>query len=175
MELYVLRHAIAVPRETEGFRRDSDRPLTAAGSRKLRRVVRGMKALGLFFDRILTSPYLRARQTAEIVANEMGAEKKLEQTSHLAPDGDPRALIRLVNSRCAAGGSVLLVGHEPYLSELISVLVSGNTRTAITMKKAGLCKLFAEKLGYGGCASLEWLLAPAQMEKVAKKLLENEE
>ena len=166
MELYILRHAIAVPRETEGFRRDSDRPLTAAGSRKLRRVVRGMKVLGLSFDLILTSPYLRALQTAEIVANEMGAEKKLEQTSHLAPDGDPRALIHLVASRCTARESVLVVGHEPYLSELISVLVSGSTRPAINMKKAGLCKLIAEELRFGRCASLEWLLAPAQMVRM---------
>lgn len=166
MDLYILRHAIAAVRGTEEFRRDSDRPLTDAGSRKLRRVVRGMKSLGVSVDLILASPYLRARQTAEIVAKEMGVEKMLDQTPHLAPGGDPRALIRLIHSRCAAGGSVLLVGHEPSLSELISVLVSGSQRTAITLKKAGLCKLVAETLRYGRCATLEWLLAPAQMERI---------
>jgi phosphohistidine phosphatase len=166
MEIYILRHAIAAERGTEEYRRDSDRPLTDAGSRKLRRVVRGMKALGVSVDLILTSPYLRAQQTAEIVAKEMGAERKLDQTPHLAPGGDPRALIRLIHSRCAASGSVMLVGHEPSLSALISVLVSGSERTAITMKKAGLCKLATETLHYGRCASLEWLLAPAQMERI---------
>ena len=166
MELYILRHAIAAVRGTEEFQRDSYRPLTEAGSRKLRRVVRGMKALGVSLDLILTSPYLRARQTAEIVANEMGVEKMLDQTPHLAPGGDPRALIPLIQSRCPASGSALLVGHEPYLSELISVLVSGSQRTAITLKKASLCKLTAETLRYGKCATLEWLLAPAQMERI---------
>ncbi len=166
MDLYLLRHAIAVTRGTEGFRHDSDRPLTEKGAAKLRRVVRGMNALGLSFDLILTSPYLRARQTAELVAKEMDAEARLERTPHLAPDGDPRALIAQVASRSAASPSILLVGHEPNLSQLISVLVSGDERTAVTMKKAGLCKLAAEALRYGRCASLEWLLAPAQLERI---------
>jgi phosphohistidine phosphatase len=166
MELYLLRHAIAVVRGTEGFRRDSDRPLTDKGSSKLRRVVRGMNVLGLSFDLILTSPYLRARQTAEIVATAMDAEAKLERSPNLAPDGDPRALIAQIVSRSAASPSVLVVGHEPYLSQLISVLISGDEHTAVTMKKAGLCKLVAQTLRYGRCASLEWLFAPAQLERI---------
>jgi phosphohistidine phosphatase len=166
MELYILRHAIAVARGTEGARQDSDRPLTDKGASKLRRVVRGMNALGLSFDLILTSPYLRARQTAEIVAQAMDAEEKLERSRHLAPDGDPRALIAEIASRSAASASILVVGHEPSLSQLISVLVSGDERTLLTMKKAGLCKLVAQTLRYGRCASLEWLLAPAQLERI---------
>ncbi len=166
MDLYILRHAIAVARGTAGTRQDSERPLTDKGASKLRRVVRGMNALGLSFDLILTSPYLRARQTAEIVAQEMDAEEKLERSPHLAPDGDPRALIAEIASRSAASDSILVVGHEPYLSQLISVLVCGDGRAVVTMKKAGLCKLAAQTLRYGRCASLEWLLAPAQLEKV---------
>lgn len=166
MELYILRHAIAVMRGTEGFPQDPDRPLTDKGRSKLRRVVRGMNALDLSFDQILTSPYLRARQTAEIVAREMGAAKTLESTPHLAPGGDPRALLRQLTSRRAPGERILLVGHEPYLSELISVLVCGDERTAITLKKAGLCKLAAPTLRYGRCASLEWLLTPSQLERI---------
>ncbi len=166
MELYLLRHAIAVTRGTEGIRQDSDRPLTDKGASKLRRVVRGMQVLGLSFDLILTSPYLRARQTAEIVAKEMGVVAKLERTPHLAPDGDSRALIAEIASRSAASASILLVGHEPYLSNLISVLVSGDERTQVTLKKAGLCKLVASTLRYGRCSSLEWLLAPAQLERI---------
>ena len=166
MELYILRHAIAALGGTGEYPQDSDRPLTDKGRAKLRRVVRGMRALGLGFDLILTSPYVRARQTAERVAGEMGAEKTLHLTPHLAPDGDPRALIRQIASRRAPSERILLVGHEPCLSELISVLVSGDARTAITLKKAGLCKLVVETLRYGRCASLEWLLAPSQMERL---------
>jgi phosphohistidine phosphatase len=80
---------------------------------KLRRVASGMRALGLSFDLILTSPYLRALQTAEIVATDMAARKTVERTPHLAPDGDPRALIALIRSRSGASASVLVVGHEP--------------------------------------------------------------
>jgi phosphohistidine phosphatase len=166
MELYILRHAIAVSRETRGLPRDSDRPLTDKGRSKLRGVVRGMKALGLSFDLVLTSPYLRALQTAEIVADALGVSNKVERTEHLTPDGNPRALITLIASRGAARARVLVVGHEPYLSQLIAVLVSGDERTLITMKKAGLCKLAIETLRYGRCASLEWLLTPAQVERI---------
>jgi len=165
MDLYILRHAIAASREDAHFPHDSERPLTAKGTAKLRRVVRGMKALGLSFDLILTSPYVRARETAELVADELGVAKKVERTPHLAPDGNPRALMELVGSRCREGESILLVGHEPCLSQLISVLVSGDERTTITMKKAGLCRLAIQRPRYGRCASLEWLLTPAQAEK----------
>jgi phosphohistidine phosphatase len=166
MDLYVLRHAIAVPRGDESVSRDSERPLTEKGIAKLRRVTRGMRALGLSFDLILTSPYLRALQTAERVAAAVGARKTLEQTPHLAPDGDPRALMELVRSRSGATASVLVVGHEPYLSQLISTLASGEEHTGIAMKKAGLCKLAIRTLRYGRCASIEWLLPPAHLARI---------
>jgi len=162
MELYVLRHAIAVTRGTEGLRHDSDRPLTQAGHAKLRRVVRGMGALGLSFDLILTSPYLRAVQTAEVVAAQLGGKNQCERTPQLAPDGDPRALVRLITSRSGDEARVLVVGHEPYLGELVSVLVAGDAYPLIDLKKAGLCKLATPALRYGRCARLEWLLTPAQ-------------
>src|SRR5258708_7959635 len=69
--------------------------------------------------------------------------------------------------RCGAPGEVLLVGHEPNLSELISLLVSGDARLSITMKKGGLCKVSAEILAARRCASLEWLLTPKQMGLMA--------
>lgn len=166
MDLYILRHAIAVSRDDASIPRDSDRPLTTKGAAKLRKVVRGMKALGLSFDLILTSPYVRARQTAELVADDLGAATTVERTPHLAPDGDPRALMDLIGSRPHDGGRILVVGHEPYLSQLISVLVLGDERTAITMKKAGLCRLAIQAPRYGRCARLEWLLTPAQLERI---------
>lgn len=166
MDLYILRHAIAVSREDASIPRDSERPLTARGVAKLRKVVRGMKALGLSYDLILTSPYVRARQTAAVVADEMGAPTKVERTPHLAPDGNPRALMEQIGSRHREGGSILVVGHEPCLSQLISVLVSGDERAAIAMKKAGLCRLSIQTPRYGKCAVLEWLLTPAQLARI---------
>ena len=161
MELYILRHAIAAPRGGKQFRRDSDRPLTDEGIAKLRKVVRGMRALDLSFDQLLTSPFRRARQTAEIVAEEMGLERALEVSPHLAPGGQGAALVDQLAAARAA--STLLVGHEPDLSKLLSVLLSGDVKLAITLKKASLCKLRVPTLHYGRCATLEWLLAPAQL------------
>ncbi len=166
MDLYIFRHAIAADRDDARFPRDSERPLTAKGVTKLRAVIRGMKALNLSFDLILTSPYVRALETAELVAEEFGLATRVERTPHLAPDGNPRALMALIGSGQREDGSILAVGHEPCLSQLISVLVSGDDRTAITMKKAGLCRLSIRTPRYGRCASLEWLLTPAQLEAI---------
>ena len=163
MDLYVLRHAIAAARDARKFPDDADRPLTDKGIAKLGHVTQGMQELGLDFDLVLTSPYVRARQTAEIVVKALRLEVRARSTRELAPDGDPKVLIADVLSARAA--RPLLVGHEPYLSELISVLLSGDPHLGIALKKAGLCKLTAETLRFGRCASLEWLLSPAHFEK----------
>jgi phosphohistidine phosphatase len=167
MDLYILRHAIAEQRGTPGFARDSDRPLTAKGERKMQRIAEGMLALELTFDLILSSPFLRAKQTAEIVARVFDASKILELSDTLAVGGDPEALIDELKKHRPPLGSILLVGHEPNLSSLVSVLISGDPELSITMKKGGLCKLTSESLHYGRCATLEWLLAPSQLTRLS--------
>ncbi len=164
MELYLLRHAIAAERGP-GYPRDSARPLTERGQRRMRRAARGMVALGLEFDAILTSPYARARRTAELVADALDARDILEETPALAADGDPRALVEALAP--AADERVLLVGHEPYLSELVSALISGGAgTTGVRFKKGGLCKLQVDTLRYDRCARLEWLLAPRHLRRL---------
>jgi phosphohistidine phosphatase len=158
MELYILRHAIAVERGTAGFEDDSLRPLTDKGAKKMVRIAQGMLALEFSLDAIYSSPYVRARQTAEIVADVFDARDRLVLTPHLAVGGKPGDLLKLVNG--AGGASVMLVGHEPYLSTLISMLIAGTENVPITLKKGGLCKLTASKPHYGRCATLEWLLTP---------------
>lgn len=160
MELYILRHAIAVERGTPGYR-DSDRPLTPDGEKKMIRAARGMKAIGLSFDLILTSPYQRAKHTAEIVAQAFDAPDKLIITTALMPTGDPGELVAQLNRHTA--DSILLVGHEPYLSSFISTLLVGDERLPLTLKKGGLCKLTVNTLKYGRCAMLQWLLTPRQL------------
>lgn len=163
MDIYLLRHAIAVERGTPGYERDSDRELTPKGAKRMRRVAQGMLAMELSFDVILSSPFARAKQTAEIVADVFEAHKSLEFTDTLAVCGDPEELIKLIGKKYDAVESVLLVGHEPYMSSLISLLVSGDQNLMVTMKKGGLCKLSVESLRYDQCATLEWLLTPSQM------------
>ena len=168
MNLYLLRHGIAVETGTPGFENDSDRPLIPKGERRLRSAAAAMKKLELSFDLILSSPFVRARQTAEIVAGELKLKKRIEFFDGLLPGGNPRALIHALNELKPAPENVLLVGHEPYLSWLISLLVSGGAdAAAIEMKKGGLCKLEVGELRLGQCARLAWLLTPSQMELMA--------
>jgi phosphohistidine phosphatase len=165
MNLYVLRHAIAVERGTGPGLKDSDRTLTRQGIRKLKLVIQAMKRLELSFDLILSSPYLRALQTAQLTAKDLGARKKLQITDSLKPDGNFQELIdELQNHKCS---EVVIVGHEPHLSGFISFLLTGKAGTEINFKKAGLCLLSIEAIRYGRCATLEWLLTPRQMARIA--------
>jgi len=159
MEIYILRHAIAVERGTPGYKKDSDRPLTKEGEAKMRQIAEAMLGMELKFDLILSSPYVRAEQTAQIVAN--GLDEEVTFTDFLAPDGSALELIAEINDEKPQ--RVLLVGHEPDLSRLISVLVTGGSDAAIELKKGGLCKLTSEKLKFGQCAMLNWLLTPKQL------------
>ena len=167
MNLYILRHGIAVDHGTPGYENDADRPLTPEGEHKLGRIARAMRSLELGLDLILTSPYARARQTAERVAEVLKLEKKLEFTDTLTPGGDSRALIELISRHPKAPENVLLVGHEPYLSGLVSLLVAGKEGFWVVFKKGGLCKLTIDSLEHCRCAALVWLLTPKQMGLMA--------
>ena len=167
MNLYLLRHGIAVEPGTAGYELDSERPLTPKGKNRLRTTARAMNKLDLSFDLILSSPLLRAKQTAQIIAKQLKLRKRLELSDDLSPGGDPRSLIQQLNRVRPDPKNVLLVGHEPYLGSLIALLTAGNTSLEIDFKKGGLCKLEAEPLFYGRCARLAWLLTPRQMEMLA--------
>lgn len=164
MELYLLRHGIASERGAPGFEDDSSRPLTPKGRRQLRKTAGTMKKLAGDFDLILSSPLVRAKQTAEIVAKKLELEKRLKFSNMLAPGGSVTALLRQLGSEKPAPQKVLLVGHEPDMSRLISLLVTGGPHLQVDFKKGGLCKLETEKLRAAHCAKLIWLLIPRQMK-----------
>ncbi len=167
MNLYIFRHGLAEDRGTSRCSQDADRPLLPKGKRKLWRIATAMENLDLSFDLILSSPYLRARQTAEIVAEALESPKRLKLCDALAPDGSLKNLVGFLRRFRPSPKAVMLVGHEPYLSGLISLLVSGGSDFRVTLKKGGLCKLAIESLRPGRCASLEWLLTPKQMSLIA--------
>lgn len=163
MNIYILRHGLAVERGTAGFKKDSDRPLTPKGKQRLWRIAEAMEAMELQFDAILSSPYLRAMQTAEIIAEAFELRRKLTFANALVPGGNPRLLIAHINKLEPAPKNLLLVGHEPYLGKLIGMLAAGNTSMAVDLKKGGLAKLETETLRDGRCAMLAWLVTPKQM------------
>lgn len=167
MNIYILRHGIAVERGTPGHGKDSERPLTPKGKRQLRKSAAAMKKMDLRFNLILSSPYERARRTAEIVAEEFKLKKRLKFTDTLKYEGDPERMIGEIARLKPMPENLLLVGHEPYLSRLTSLLVCGHEDLAMDLKKGGLCKLEADHLHPGKCARLVWLLTPKQMKELA--------
>ena len=164
MNLYLLRHGIAVERGAGQYRNDAERPLTPKGRRKMRRVAGAMRAMELSSDVILSSPLLRARQTAELVVTALHYRHRLELTELLAPGVSAAGLVRRLKQ--LKPQNVLLVGHEPDLSALASRLLTGGNGLAITFKKGGLCRLSAERLRADRCANLEWLVTPSQLESM---------
>jgi phosphohistidine phosphatase len=167
MNLYILRHAIADKRDAENYPDDSKRPLTPEGVKKMQAAARGMVRWGLEFDVIVTSPFERARHTAEIVAHAFQCEKTVQFSSHLKSEGDPAELIAELQRKYRQHENILLVGHESYLSRLISVLICGGPHAGLLLKKGGLAGLHTEQLNYGACATLEWLLTPRQLRSLS--------
>ena len=165
MELYILRHGIAEAAPEPLAAGDGERRLTPEGIEKMRRAAKGMKALELSFDFILSSPLRRTKQTAEIVAEAFDLGKRLQLTATLAPDGNPKELIDELRKHHRSEKRALIVGHEPYLSRLVSLLITGDTRASIDFKKGALCKLTAGSLDYGRCAALEWLMTSRQLRR----------
>ncbi|MCU0606725.1 MAG: phosphohistidine phosphatase SixA [Candidatus Edwardsbacteria bacterium] len=166
MDLYLLRHGIAADHGDPRYPNDDDRPLTPEGQKRMLQQARGIKALGLRFDLVLSSPVLRARQTAEIVAGALGATDLLAFSPHLSTSGDARSLVKQLNEQYADRKDVLLAGHEPYLSGMASRLVSGEDGFAVDFKKGSLCLLRIEALRWSRCATLCWLLSPGQLRAI---------
>ena len=158
MELYILRHGLAGESGDPHYPDDSQRPLTAEGKRKMHQAAQGIKAMGITFDLAFTSPYLRARQTAEIVCSQLDCSDALKITKNLEPGRNPLKAIAEINESSLINNRVLIVGHEPFLSGLASLLVSGSNIPVLELKKGALCKLEVNELKYGRCAALLWLL-----------------
>lgn len=160
MKLYLLRHGDAADHNDPRYPTDAVRPLTPKGIKRTRQLANGLRQMDITFDVIFSSPLVRARQTAEIVARSLKLEKKLQLTNHLALDGAFVDILAQIEHIRPAAKTVLLVGHEPFLSGLISLLCTGGPLLGLTLKKGALCRLEVATLKAGRCAMLEWLLTP---------------
>jgi len=168
MNLYIIRHAIAVDEGSSEYEEDNQRPLTDKGKKKMRQIAKGLRALGVKFDMILSSPYVRATETAEILAEVFKMNKKVKISENLIPMGDPDLLIAELNEAYTVD-SIALVGHEPELSHLIGLLVSENASMDLTLKKGGVCSLSTDDLHHTRKATLEWLLTPGILVDLGEK------
>jgi len=168
MNLYIIRHAIAVDEGSPEYEEDSQRPLTDKGKKKMRQIAKGLRTLGADFDLILSSPYERAKETAEILEGVFKLKKDVALSENLVPMGDPDLLIAEMNEKYSEN-SIALVGHEPFLSALIGLLVSENAGMDMTLKKGGVCRLSADDLHHTRKATLEWLLTPGILVEIGDK------
>jgi phosphohistidine phosphatase len=165
MQLYVLRHGEAGKRLPSGSK-DAERPLTVTGKEEVGQVAEALLILGLKLDVIASSPLERALQTAEIVAKTFKAKKKIELWDELKPEASRLELYKKL-STLKRESSIMIVGHEPFLSTMMSDLVfDGSAEGRIILKKSGLAKLSINSFQPKAQGELRWLLTPRHLKKM---------
>lgn len=162
--VYVIRHAEAeeVHDAAVAGRSDAERRLTDEGRKQMKKGVRGLRKLVDRLDFLLSSPLVRAVQTADILAEEF---KDAERAGHvrLSPGFDPVQLLKWVGQQ---PGDLALVGHEPDLSQWIGYVTSGLPRSLAAMKKGSVCRLDMPDTALPGEARIAWLLTLKQLAKL---------
>jgi phosphohistidine phosphatase len=159
----VLRHGLAVPHGTEGFA-DDERPLTEKGERRIRQLARGLRRVGLKLDRIVTSPLPRALRTAEIVADVLDSAFLLEESDALVPSATAESIRDWLAGRPEA--RIMVVGHNPSLSELLALLLTGQpTPTVCELRKGGLAALRDDP---NGRFQVDWIARPRLIRRLGE-------
>lgn len=167
ISIYLIRHGLAGDRTNE--ENDHLRSLTAEGEKKTQSVAKTLRRLGLNLDVIMSSPLIRAQQTAQILAHTSRSPVEIITTHHLAPSGDPHHNLQswcqelqphILASACQ---SIALVGHEPDLSAWAEILVWGAVKGSIALKKAGVIGLTLPAEGDWFGNSILFLLVPPKV------------
>ena len=168
MEIYLLRHGEAGKRVAVAAR-DEERVLTALGRMEIEEIGEAMARRRYEFDVVLTSPLKRAKETAAIVNRALKRKTPLEEWPELAPEGNRNAFYRRL-AKLRPGSSVLVVGHEPYLTTAIGEIISRGGEGSglrIALRKGGLAKLYVTGFTPRATGELRWLLNPKQIRKLA--------
>jgi len=160
--LYLLRHGIAVPPGTPDIP-DDERPLTSKGEKRVRRVAYGLRLLKFKLDRIVTSPLPRALRTAEIVADVLKMRDLLETSDALRAENDAASIRDWVIGRPES--RLMLVGHNPSLTELVGLLVTGEHGPPLCeLRKGGVAALGTQP---DGGLRLDWLARPRLFRRLS--------
>jgi phosphohistidine phosphatase len=165
MILYVVRHAAAADREAP--KTDAERPLTDEGIARMKTVARGLARIGIVPAAIYTSPLLRARQTAAIVAKALGKGASVKDCDALSPGRDAAEVIEFLRRNPVESAAV--VGHEPQLGDLVSLLVAGSAAPVVDMKKAAVSCIEFKGPPAAGKGTILWHLVPAVIEALLGK------
>jgi phosphohistidine phosphatase len=165
-ELIIMRHGIAVDRGTAGYADDAKRPLTPEGQNKTRQIAKGLVRLGVEVDWIVSSPLVRAVETAGLVSEELEKRVPIDLCDALAPGGSAEALISFL-AKQGSRRRVMVVGHEPDLSDLAARLMGAGRHANLTFKKGGCCMLSFSKFPPKSAGQLVWWLTPRILRKLA--------
>ena len=175
MNLLIIRHAIAMEREdfaADGGKNDELRPLTQSGTKKMVKNAAGLRFVVPIIDLLVSSPLVRAEQTAAIVSDTYN-DKPIVKCDALKPDTDPEKLLeflRKLPQHSDKDAVIAVVGHEPHLSEFIAYACTGTARSFIEFKKGGACMLSFAHGVTAGKAQMQWIHKPATMRDLAKLL-----
>ena len=165
MDLYLIRHAIAFDPDPLKWPDDAERPLTTKGTKAFRKAARGLAEAVGKVDVLLTSPLVRARQTAAIAADRASWPEAVACDA-LAQPSATQALEALRDY--ASATSIALVGHEPYLHRLAGYLLTGNEEAIpFELKKGGAAGLDFAIGPQPGSGHLLWLLSPKLLRRLA--------
>ena len=167
MDCLLLRHGIAVERdEWEGP--DADRPLTERGARRVAQVAGGLKRLDVQPTHILSSPLIRAIETAKIAHSSLRVRSPVQIADELLPDAPPDRLLSFLRD-LPPESCVLCVGHEPHLGMVASMMLAGKHSAAFPFKKAGACLIELSIPAKPGRGVLRWWLTPDQLRAMGKR------
>lgn len=164
-QLFVIRHAEAedAVEAIHAGRQDRERRLTESGKRDMRKGAEGLAELVDEMPLILTSPLIRAVQTAELLQAAF-PKAQLRRHAFLAPGSDSAALLKSIANR---PGPVALVGHEPDLSQWIGYMCTGTGRSVVRMKKGSVCRVDMPDQAIPGEACIAWLMTLKQLTRLA--------
>lgn len=165
-EFYIMRHGVAVSRGSAGFSDDSKRPLTPDGKSKMKQIANGLRRLGFTPDWVVTSSLVRAVETAEIVAESVGSKVAMDFCDALSPGGSAEALVSFL-AKHPGRRRVLVVGHEPDLSELAARLIGAGRHANLAFKKGGCCLIRFSEFPPKSPGQLVWWLTPRLLRKIA--------
>ncbi len=167
MDIYLLRHGTAAPLGRDNSFRDERRELTAEGIQKTQQAARGLLRLGISFDLIVSSPLVRAQQTAGIVAEEVKFAEPIAEWDELSPEGSVEPVMKRL-AACRDRNSVLLVGHQPSMGSLAAYLISGNTRVSLPFKKGAVLSVRVTEIPPQLFGEILWMLPSRMLRRIAE-------
>ena len=163
-ELYLIRHGAAEERG-DAWPDDTKRPLTADGPNRARKGARGLAALGVSFDVVLTSPLVRTKQTADAVAGAFDPRPPIVTADALAPGGSVQTVLADLEKQ-SRRKRIALVGHEPGIGELAAKLAG--SRNPFEFKKGAVCRIDVETLPPAGPGTLRWFVTLGILRMIKK-------